>query len=158
VITDIKQPVSIKSTISNFFKKYKLPILLWVMLLLIMIAFTFKFNVNLIIAVLVITCILLIALTYYNTYKIAIKNDKLIMNIMFREYVIPKENLLNIYVQRRRSFILLVIPFYYYSINIIYKENEDIKNLKGYSVSTMMLMKEDILKFFKAFSFDKLKK
>ena len=77
------------------------------------------------------------------------------INIMFREITLKREDLLTIYMERQKSRILLIIPTFFYSINILYKDKN---NVNGYSLSTIMLKKKDVLNFFNHFEFNALKK
>ena len=89
-------------------------------------------------------------MVYYNTYSLRITDKTLLLNIMFKEITLKVEDIVTIYISKQKSNIFLFIPFYFYSINIIYKEG---KQFSGYSLSTMMLKKKDVLNFFKHFKF-----
>ena len=94
-----------------------------------------------------------IALIYYNTYRLDIKKDRLKLEITLKSYSIKIDDIVNIYIERKRNFIMLFIPMPYYYINVLYLENEQVK---GFSLSTIMVKKEDIKKFFKHFEFQKI--
>ncbi|MBR3324675.1 MAG: hypothetical protein IKG14_01320 [Clostridia bacterium] len=154
IITNIEQPVMIKSNISNFLDKYKWYLLIGTIIIITALLITLKFNIKLIIGCLGIAVFLLISLIYYNTFKLIIKDDKLKINIMFKEITLKKDDLLTVYIERQKSRILLFIPFYFYSINILYNDKGSVA---GYSLSTIMLKKKDVLNFFKHFEFNILK-
>ena len=145
-IIDIKQPATIKSTFGIFLDKYKFIILIGFILLAITSVLIYKFSFQAFLCVLAILALITVALIYYNTYKLELKNDYLNLNIMFNEIKILQNDLANIYISKQTSNLLLFIPFNYYTINIIYSEKGEIK---GYSLSTIMVKKEAVLNFFK---------
>lgn len=154
-ITEIKQPNVLKSNFSNFLDKYSIVILVLTITLAILTFVSSNFNLQVLGACFVVLLLMLIALIYYNTYKIELKNDYLYLNIMFKEIKIKQDCLANIYLSRHRSFMFIFIPFYYYTINIVFAEGE---KMKEYSVSTIMLKKGDVTKFFNRFKFIPLPK
>ena len=155
LITNIEQPVTLKSNFANFLDKYKWGLLIGFLALIVFLITTLQFNIKILLCFLVIAVFLLISLIYYNTFKLIIKDDKLIINIMFREITLKREDLLTVYIERQKSRILLIIPTFFYSINILYKDKD---NVNGYSLSTIMLKKKDVLNFFNHFEFNVLKK
>lgn len=155
LITNIKQPARILSTFSIFLEKYKWGMLIGIVLSILVIIVNFHFDIKIILGFIAMITFLTIALIYYNTFKIEVKNDELVLNIMFREITLKKEDLLTIYMEQQKSRIFLVIPFYYYSINILYNNNNKVA---GYSLSTIMTHKKDVHNFFKHFEFNVLKK
>lgn len=155
LITDIKQPAILKSTFSTFLNKYKWGIIAGLLLTLLVIVFNLHLNVKILVGFVVMMLILLIGLIYYNTFKLEIKGDQLTLTIMLREITIKKEDLLTIYLEQQKSYIFLIIPFYYYSINILYNNNE---RVAGYALSTIMTNKTEVLNFFKHFEFKVLEK
>lgn len=148
VITNIKQPATLIANFSNFVNKYKI-ILICTFTIFIIIALT-MLNLKLWLCCLCIILFLFISLIYYNTFKIEFKKDLININIMFREITLKQDDIINIYISRQKSYIFLVVPFYYYSINLLYNENN---RVNGYTFSTIMAKKEDILKFFQHFKF-----
>lgn len=150
IVTKINQPARIKSNANNFINKYKWMLLFGTISFTTLILYTFKLNVQLILASYGIMLVLLILLIYYNTFKIDIDKDMLKIDITMKQYSININEIVNIYIERKRSFIFLLIPYHYYFINILYLEN---KKVKGFSLSTVMLKKDDIQKFFKHFEF-----
>lgn len=155
LITDIQQPVILKSNFANFLDKYKWGLLIGIIALIVFLIITLNFNIKILLCFLVIAVFLIISLIYYNTFKLIIKDDKLMINIMFREITLKREDLITIYIEKQKSRVLLVIPIFLYSINILYKDKE---NVNGYSLSTIMLKKKDVLKFFNHFKFNVLEK
>ena len=153
-IADIKQPAVLKSTFSIFLDKYKFAILIGTIIFAIFVVLTYKLNFQIFLCILAIFALLIVALIYYNTYKVEIKNNKLIINIMFRKIEISINDIATIYISKYESNLLAIIPFNNYSVNIVYSDNN---NIKGYSLSTIMTRKTDIQKFFEKFQFIELK-
>ena len=155
LITNIEQPVMLKSNFANFLDKYKWGLLIGILAFILFLIATLQFNIKILLCCLAITVFLLISLIYYNTFKLIIKDDKLVINIMFREITLKREDLLTVYIEKQKSRILLIIPTFFYSINILYKDNDSVN---GYSLSTIMLKKKDVINFFNHFEFNVLKK
>ena len=153
-VTNIKQPAVLKSTFSIFLDKYKYAILISTILLAVLVLMTYRLNFQVFLCILAILALLIVALIYYNTYKVEIKNDKLFINIMFRKIEISINDLATIYISKQESNLLAIVPFNYYSINIVYSDNNEIK---GYSLSTTTARKNDIKKFFEKYEFIELK-
>lgn len=149
-ITEIKEPASLKSTFGIFLDKYKLALLIGVIVLSVGSLFIYKLNMKAFLSVLAVFAMIGVALVYYNSYKVELKNGKLNLNIMFRNIQIKQDDLATIFISKQTSNLFLVVPFNVYSINIIFSDNGIIR---GYSLSTIMVKKTDVIKFFKHFEF-----
>ena len=63
------------------------------------------------------------------------------------------EDLLNVYLSRKNTKMLMFFPIYIYSLNIIFIKNEEQVCM---TLSTIMLDKDELIKFFDKFEFEVL--
>lgn len=149
MIEEIKQPIQLVSSFKKFIQKYGIALGLAIILFLILIIVTYSFNIQIILAYLAVVLFMLIALIFNNTYKIEIKKNQLRLYTPFNKQNIQIEYLKTIYLSRNKKRIFL-IPYYVYSINIVYEQNEQ---QIFESFPTIMLKKNEVNKFLKSFTF-----
>ena len=140
IVETVKQPLQLVSNFKFFIQKYGLPLTLVIAIFLVLIIITYKFNIQIIFFT-------LIVLIYNNTYKIEIRRNKVNINMVFQELSIKYEDFVTVFISRRKKRIMM-IPFYFYNLNIIYLDNEEQQELASFP--TIMLKPEDVIKFFKA--------
>lgn len=153
-ILNIEEPAELKSTFSNYLENYKFALLgLIVFLLVIFLAF-YKSGAQAFLISVALIFLLLILMVLNNTYRISLKNNKInIIGLFNKKETINCNNLCNVYLKRNKYKYWFFVPIYYYNIVFLYKEGEEIMQ---YSLSTMMLLKKDIIKFFNHFKFEEL--
>lgn len=147
IVETVKQPLQLVSNFKFFIQKYGLPLTLVIAIFLVLIIITYKFNIQIILACLAVILFTLIVLIYNNTYKIEIRRNKVNINMVFQELSIKYEDFVTVFISRRKKRIMM-IPFYFYNLNIIYLDNEEQQELASFP--TIMLKPEDVINFFKA--------
>lgn len=152
-ITDITGTPTLHSNFKVFLKNNKLKMLFIGIIFLVLLFYTYKLNFATIGVALIIALILIFGLIYNNTYTIEAKKDKLNCNVDFNKMTINYSDLINIYLSRENSKILMFFPIYKYSLNIIFVKEE---NQVCMTLSTIMLNKNELVKFFDKFKFEVL--
>lgn len=152
-ITVIKDNIELNSSVKNFNLEngYKLLIITLLIIAVLLIGFWSKPII--ILYTMLIYVFSLVLGFIYNIYKIKIDSDGLFFKSFFRKEKIELDNLITIYIEKRRSF-FFVIPVYSYNLNIIYVEKEQIKYI---SLSTLMLKKKSVLNMFDKLEFEEIK-
>lgn len=150
-ITDITGNPTLHANFKIFLKNNKLKILIFTVLFLVLLFYAYKLNFASIGVAVVLALILVYALIYNNTYTIEAKKDKLTCNVDFNKMTIDYTDLINVYLSRKNTKILIFFPIYTYSLNIIFiKDNEQV----CMTLSTIMLDKNELTKFFNKFKFE----
>ena len=145
-IVDIDEPLKLKSNIKNFIANSKVYIILSLIIFISFTIIAYKGNIQAILATFFVLLILVILMIYNHTYIIETKNDKLIAVIDLKKIEIDYENLINIFMSRKRRRLLFVIPIYTYNINIIFIDGEEQMIM---TLSTFMTRKKDVYNLFK---------
>lgn len=166
-LIDIREPVILVGNLKKFFYTHKIGILIFLIAFVVLSFVTYKIEWK---SFLTIACVFLIALlilVYYNSYKITIKKNKLVVRAELDDIEINTDDLVTIYLSKKKVF-LFIIPIYVYYINIIYVKNIQENNNKNLilnekqskfniiTLTTVMNQKEDVYKFFRHFKFQKI--
>lgn len=152
-ILEIKSPLILKSNINNFFKNNYIYLAIMLIIFILVAIYAIQHDAKILLACFGLFVAMFIALIYFNSYKIEMKEDELELTISFQKQTIKYDSLANIYLSKRNNHMLLFIPTYTYSINFIYLiENKP----RLISLSTIMLDKQDVLKFFKGIKTEEL--
>lgn len=146
-ITNILKTATLKSNFLSFLKEYKISISIWIIAILAILFYTFRSNLMLVLYSSLLLIILFILALYNSTYDLHLKKEKLELSINFQKYTINYKDLVNIYLSKSKSNFLF-IPFYIYSLNIIYNTEESPMLL---SLPVVMLNKESVINFFESF-------
>lgn len=152
-ILDIKEGAEIKSNFHNFLEKDKIILISIIAILFILFMIVYKLKIQALLISLSLLMILLIVLILNNTYKLNLRNNKITINGLFKKDEIEYDNLCNVYIERKKYNYALIFPIYYYDLVFIYKDQE---NVYKYSLSTIMVKKEQIINFFKHFELEEL--
>lgn len=152
-ITDINGNSSLHSNFKVFVKNYKIQIAIFIVLFFALLFYAYKLNFVTIGIAIVMVLILIFGLIYNNTYTIESKNERMVCNVDFSKMTIKYSDLINIYLSRKNSKMLMFFPVYTYSLNIIFvKDGQQV----CMTLSTIMLDKNEIIKFFDKFKFEVL--
>lgn len=152
-ILDIQEGIEIKSNLQNFLEKDKLIIISIIAILFILFIVIYKLKIQALLISLLLLFLLLVVLILTNTYKLSLKNNKVIINGLIKKDEIKFDDLCNVYLERNKYRYALFIPIYYYNLVFIYKEKDEVYK---YSLSTIMVKKEEIAKLFKHFKLEEL--
>lgn len=152
-ITDIKGSPTLHSNFKIFLKNNKAKILIFMIILLALLFYAYKLNLASIGVAIVLVLILVFALIYNNTYTIEAKKDKFIFDVDFNKMTIKYEDLINIYLSRKNTKMLMFFPIYIYSLNVIFIKDEQQVCM---TLTTIMLDKNELVKFFDNFKFEVL--
>lgn len=152
-LIDFREPAKIEANIKKFYESYKIAIILFLILFVVLAFTTYKFNAKTFLACVIVLLIAMLFVVYYNSYSLLIKNNKLKIKIQFNDIELNCDDLVTLFISRKKVFIFIVIPMYVYYVNIIYCKGE---NFNIITLPTVMCKKEDIYKFFKHFTFQKL--
>ena len=140
----VKNPVELKSNFANLLKNCYIAIIAFLIIALVLLIYTFKSNPMIIVYCLIFLAGLFVYAVYNSTYNLKIDSDKLTLSANFQKNVIKTNIISNIYLSRRKSYIIF-FPIYTYSINIIYDSND---NQLLLALPVIMLEKKQLLKFF----------
>ena len=152
-IVEIKDNPKLHSNFKLFLKDNKIGIIIFVIIFLALCLYSFKLNIGIVFTAILMLFILVFGMIYYNTYTIEGKDEKLICNIDFKKMKIEYKDLINIYLSRKNSKLLMFFPIYMYSLNIIFwKDDEQVYM----TLSTIMVNKNELVKFFENFEFEVL--
>ncbi len=153
-ITKVLQTYNIKSNIKNLLNNYGISILIGLIILLLLLIYTFRSNLIIVLYCIILLAFMALMTIFYSTYKITLKEDKLITRINLQDNIIPYTKLNNIYLSRERVRIFF-IPIYTYSLKVTYFIDEEKINILTFPV--IMLNKEELNKFFKCFEVESFK-
>lgn len=149
----VKNPVELKSNFANLLKNCYIAIIAFLIIALVLLIYTFKSNPMIIVYCLIFLAGLFVYAVYNSTYNLKMDSDKLTLSANFQKNVIKTNTISNIYLSRRKSYILF-FPIYTYSVNIIYDSND---NQLLLALPVIMLEKKQLLKFFNNIDIIKLK-
>ncbi len=152
-ITEIKEKVDLKSNCQNLFKNYGVIILIMTLICLAVFIYTFRNNPISILYCFGIIILLFILSLYNSTYKITLSDKELIIFSNLQKEKIDIANLINIYMSKKKMR-FMGIPFYAYTINAIYLQND---NQMMISLPTVMLNPKQVIKFFSTMKIVKIK-
>lgn len=152
-ITNIEGKTSLHSNFKVFVKNNKIKLIIFTIAFFTLLLYAYKLNFVTIGVAIILTLILIFGLIYNNTYTIETKKDKLLCNVDFNKMTIKYSDLLNVYLSRKNSKILIFFPVYNYFLNIIFIKDEQQVCM---TLSTIMLDKNELLKFFENFNFEVL--
>ena len=153
-VTKIFREYSIKSNIKNFFNNYGIIFSVIILAFIFMLAVVFRSNLIIVLYTIILGFLLLLMIFFYSTYKITLKEDKLIARINMQDINISYKELNNIYLEPQRIRILF-IPTYIYSLKISYFINKEKINILSFPI--VMLNKKDVFNFFKSFEVESYK-
>lgn len=152
-IINIKDNPKLHSNFKVFLKSNKYAVIIFTIIFIILIAYTFKLNIMIMFTAILMLFVLVFGMIYYNTYTIEGKDESLICNIDFKKMKIEYKDLINIYISRKNSKILMFFPIYMYSLNIIFWKDGQQMYM---TLSTIMVNKQELIKFFDNFEFEVL--
>lgn len=152
-LININEPVKLEANFKKFFHTYKIAVIVFLVITVTLTFLTYKFNIKAFLACAFVFIVAFLILIYYRTYKILIKNDKIMIKAQLDDIKINCDDLVTLFLSRKKMLLFIIIPINIYFINIVYsKENK----LKIISLPTTMNDKEDVYKFFKHFEFKKI--
>lgn len=152
-INNIRGELKLQSNIKNFIIENKLYVIVTTLIVIGLIMYASKLNISIILASFGLLLILLFFMTYYSTYKIISKRDTLIIKANMNETVIEYKDLINVFIDKKRDSVFLIIPFYIYTLNFVFYQGDTQMIM---TLPTMMLRKSDVLKFFSNFNIEVL--
>ena len=147
-VTKVLQTYTLKSNIKNLINNYGIAMLICIMALLVLLFYTFKSNLIIVLYCMILLSLMFLMTIFYSTYKITLKEDKIITRINLQDSIIQYDKLNNIYLSRERVRVFF-IPIYTYNLKITYFIGEEKINIITFPV--VMLNKEEVNKFFKCF-------
>ena len=115
---------------------------------------TFWNNLNILFYAILLTFALCIFAIVYGTYYINLEEQGVRFKINFQETNIPYNKLIGIYLTRKKKRFFF-IPIYYYALEIT--EYVDKEKMNIYSFPTIMLNKNEVIKFFDSFEVNVIK-
>ena len=144
-INNIKGELKLQSNIKNFITENKIYVIITILAVIGLIMYASKLNISIILASIGLILVLVFFMTYYSTYRIMSKGDTLLVKVNMNETIIEYKDLVNIFLDKKRDSIFLFIPFYIYTLNIVFYQGETQMLM---TLPTMMLKKSDVIKFF----------
>lgn len=158
-LIELNEPVKLEGNFSKFFSEHKIFIIIFVILFVVLSFATYKLDLKTFFAIAFVICIVIMFLLYYNSYKLSIRKNILTLKAQLNDIKVDCDNLVTIYLSKKKVFLFIIIPINVYYINIIY-EKENSKNTKFNIITlpTIMNKKEDVYKFFKHFKFNQIPK
>lgn len=145
-INNIKGELKLQSNIKNFITENKLYVIITALVVIGLILYTSKLNISIILASIGMLLVLLFFMAYYSTYKIISKGTTMVIKANMNETRIEYNDLINIFLDKKRDNVFLFIPFYIYTLNIVFYQGDTQMIM---TLPTMMLRKNDVMKFFK---------
>ncbi len=153
-ITNVLRTAKIKSNVGNLLKSYGKIILIVFLIVMIFLIATFWNNLNILFYAILLTFALCIFAIVYGTYYINLEEQGVRFKINFQETNIPYNKLIGIYLTRKKKRFFF-IPIYYYALEIT--EYVDKEKMNIYSFPTIMLNKNEVIKFFDSFEVNVIK-
>ena len=153
-ITNVLRTAKIKSNVGNLLKSYGKIILIVFLIVMVFLIATFWNNLNILFYAILLTFALCIFAIVYGTYYINLEEQGVRFKINFQETNIPYNKLIGIYLTRKKKRFFF-IPIYYYALEIT--EYVDKEKMNIYSFPTIMLNKNEVIKFFDSFEVNVIK-
>lgn len=153
-VTNVLRTAKIKSNVGNLLKSYGKIILIVFLIVMIFFIATFWNNLNILFYAILLTFALCIFAIVYGTYYINLEEQGVRFKINFQETNIPYNKLIGIYLTRKKKRFFF-IPIYYYALEIT--EYVDKEKMNIYSFPTIMLNKNEVIKFFDSFEVNVIK-
>ena len=153
-VTNVLRTAKIKSNVGNLLKSYGKIILIVFLIVMIFLIATFCNNLNILFYAILLTFALCIFAIVYGTYYINLEEQGVRFKINFQETNIPYNKLIGIYLTRKKKRFFF-IPIYYYALEIT--EYVDKEKMNIYSFPTIMLNKNEVIKFFDSFEVNVIK-
>lgn len=153
-VTNVLRTAKIKSNVGNLLKSYGKIILIVFLIVMIFLIATFWNNLNILFYAILLTFALCIFAIVYGTYYINLEEQGVRFKINFQETNIPYNKLIGIYLTRKKKRFFF-IPIYYYALEIT--EYVDKEKMNIYSFPTIMLNKNEVIKFFDSFEVNVIK-
>ena len=138
----------------DLLKSYGKIILIVFLIVMIFLIATFWNNLNILFYAILLTFALCIFAIVYGTYYINLEEQGVRFKINFQETNIPYNKLIGIYLTRKKKRFFF-IPIYYYALEIT--EYVDKEKMNIYSFPTIMLNKNEVIKFFDSFEVNVIK-
>lgn len=153
-VTNVLRTAKIKSNVGNLLKSYGKIILIVFLIVMVFLIATFWNNLNILFYAILLTFALCIFAIVYGTYYINLEEQGVRFKINFQETNIPYNKLIGIYLTRKKKRFFF-IPIYYYALEIT--EYVDKEKMNIYSFPTIMLNKNEVIKFFDSFEVNVIK-
>ena len=153
-VTNVLRTAKIKSNVGNLLKSYGKIILIVFLIVMIFLIATFWNNLNILFYAILLTFALCIFAIVYGTYYINLEEQGVRFKINFQETNIPYNKLIGIYLTRKKKRFFF-IAIYYYALEIT--EYVDKEKMNIYSFPTIMLNKNEVIKFFDSFEVNVIK-
>ena len=153
-VTNVLRTAKIKSNVGNLLKSYGKIILIVFLIVMVFLIATFWNNLNILFYAILLTFALCIFAIVYGTYYINLEEQGVRFKINFQETNIPYNKLIGIYLTRKKKRFFF-IPIYYYALEIT--EYVDKEKMNIYSFPTIMLNKNEVIKFFDSLEVDVIK-
>lgn len=153
-VTNVLRTAKIKSNVGNLLKSYGKIILIVFLIVMVFLIATFGNNLNILFYAILLTFALCIFAIVYGTYYINLEEQGVRFKINFQETNIPYNKLIGIYLTRKKKRFFF-IPIYYYALEIT--EYVDKEKMNIYSFPTIMLNKNEVIKFFDSFEVNVIK-
>lgn len=153
-VTNVLRTAKIKSNVGNLLKSYGKIILTVFLIVMVFLIATFWNNLNILFYAILLTFALCIFAIVYGTYYINLEEQGVRFKINFQETNIPYNKLIGIYLTRKKKRFFF-IPIYYYALEIT--EYVDKEKMNIYSFPTIMLNKNEVIKFFDSFEVNVIK-
>ena len=168
-LIEIREPVKIEGNFKKFFSAHKIGIIIFLIAFIVLSFITYKLEWKSFLAVAFVLLIAILFLVFYNSYRITIRKNKLMIRAELNDIEINTDDLVTIYLSKKKVFLFIIIPINVYYINIVYakhnQSNPRASTSNGVQPSfniitlpTIMNEKEDVVRFFKHFSFRKIEK
>ena len=144
-VTNVLETAKVKSNVGNLIKSHGKIILLIFLAILLFMGVTFWNNINILFYAMLLVVALCILAIIYGTYYINLEEKGIKFKINFQENMIPYNKLIGIYLTKKKKRFFF-IPIYYYALEIT--EYVDKEKMNIYSFPTIMLNKNEVIKFF----------
>ena len=152
-LININEPIKLEANFKKFFSTYKVLIIITLVAFIILTFITYKFNIKAFFSCSFVFAIAILLLIYYKSYKILVKDNKMKITVQINDFEINCDDLVTLFLSRKKMFLFIIIPINVYYINIVYSKGQKLNII---TLSTTMNKKEDVYKFFKHFEFRKI--
>lgn len=152
-LININDPIKLEANFKKFLSTYKVLIIITLVAFIILAFITYKFNIKAFLSCSFVFVIAILLLIYYKSYKILVKDNKMKINVQLNDIEINCDDLVTLFLSRKKLFLFIIIPINVYYINIVYSKEQKLNII---TLSTTMNKKEDVYNFFRHFDFSKI--
>ena len=152
-LININEPAKLEANFKKFFLKNNIIIMIILIAFVVLAFLTYKFNIKTFLACTFVFTITILLLIYYRSYKILVKGNKMKITVQFNDIEINCDDLVTLFLSRKKLLLFIIIPINVYYINIVYSKKQKLNII---TLPTTMNYNEDVYNFLKHFEFRKI--